>query len=93
MLMEVITRIRPSDERFNGNFCLKDMVQDAMSDSLYKVVDANLFQDCEEHKAEMLECIHSIMEIALNCTQEFSKERSTMDQVVNALNKVNTKSM
>lgn len=93
MLMEVFTRIQPSDERFNGNFTLKDMVQNSMPDSLYQVVDASLFQGGEENKAEKLECIFSIMEIALTCTRESFRERSTMDQVVIALNKVNTKLM
>lgn len=91
--MEVFTRIQPSDERFNGNSNLKDMVQNSIPDALYQAVDASLFQDGDEHKADKLECISSIMNIALTCTRESARERSTMDQVVIALNKVNTKLM
>nr|XP_027121641.1 uncharacterized protein LOC113738595 [Coffea arabica] len=42
MLMEVFTRTKPNDERFNGNSSLKDLVQssipNALSDYRYQLV-------------------------------------------------------
>nr|XP_027102711.1 probable LRR receptor-like serine/threonine-protein kinase At3g47570 [Coffea arabica] len=76
MLMEVFTRTKPNDARFNGNSSLKDLVQSSMPNALYQIIDANLLQEDEEHFAEKLDCISFIMEIALNCSRESPRERS-----------------
>ena len=53
--MEVFTRTKPNDARFNGNSSLKDLVQSSMPNALYQIIDANLLQEDEEHFAEKTE--------------------------------------
>ncbi|CDO96822.1 unnamed protein product [Coffea canephora] len=63
MLMEVFTRTKPNDARFNGNSSLKDL----------------------------LDCISFIMEIALDCSRESSRERSNMETVLREMNNIKSK--
>ncbi|XP_027156554.1 cysteine-rich receptor-like protein kinase 28 [Coffea eugenioides] len=91
MLMEVFTRTKPNDARFNGNSSLKDLVQSSMPNALYQIIDTNLLQKDEEHFAEKLDCISFILEIALNCSRESSRERSNMETVLREMNNINYK--
>ncbi|XP_027157447.1 probable LRR receptor-like serine/threonine-protein kinase At3g47570 [Coffea eugenioides] len=91
MLMEVFTRTKPNDERFNGNSSLKGLVQSSMPNAPYQIIDTNLLQEDEEHFAEKLDCISFIMEIALNCSRESSRERSNMETVLREMNNIKYK--
>nr|XP_027061974.1 receptor kinase-like protein Xa21 [Coffea arabica] len=85
-IMEVFTRKSPSDEMFGENLSLKSWVSDSMPDGLVHVVDANLLRS----NHEKLDCISSIMKLALNCTRESPRERSNMHDVLADLKKIKT---
>ncbi|KAH0682151.1 hypothetical protein KY289_019903 [Solanum tuberosum] len=90
MLMEVLTKRRPTDEKIcNENLDLRRWITQSFSGSMMDVVDANLF--CEEEqitsKSEM--CIASMIELALDCTKETPECRISMKEVVKRLNKIN----
>ncbi|XP_049391659.1 receptor kinase-like protein Xa21 [Solanum stenotomum] len=90
MLMEVLTKRRPTDEKLcNENLDLRKWIIQSFSGSMMDIVDANLF--CEEVqitcKSEI--CIASMIELALDCTKETPESRITMKDVVKRLNKIN----
>ncbi|WMV23721.1 hypothetical protein MTR67_017106 [Solanum verrucosum] len=90
MLMEVLTKRRPTDEKLcNENLDLRKWIIQSFSGSMMDIVDANLF--CEEVqitcKSEI--CIASMIELALDCTKETPQSRITMKDVVKRLNKIN----
>nr|XP_027061930.1 probable LRR receptor-like serine/threonine-protein kinase At3g47570 [Coffea arabica] len=84
MIMEVFTRKSPNDKMFGENLSLKSWVSDSMPDGLVRVVDANLLKP----NHEKLDCISSIMKVALNCTKESSRERSNVHEVLADLKKI-----
>ncbi|CAA2976909.1 probable LRR receptor-like serine threonine-kinase At3g47570 [Olea europaea subsp. europaea] len=88
MLMETFTRKRPSDEMFAGDFSLRRWVKDSLPDVLHQVVDPNILKLEEKHLNEKLNCIASIMELALNCSAESTLERLKMTDVLAALTKI-----
>ncbi|CDP08218.1 unnamed protein product [Coffea canephora] len=91
MLMEVFTRRRPSDDMFVGNLSLKSWISGSMPYAIFQVVDANLFEPHDEHFTVKLECLSSIMEVALICAAESPVERLCMEDVSNSLKKIKLK--
>ena len=88
MIMEVFTRTIPSDKMFGENLDMKNWVKDSMPNALSNVIDPNLLSSASESFADIMVCISSIMEVALNCTRESAKERSNIGDVVASLKKI-----
>lgn len=94
ILMEVFTKRRPSDEIFGENLSLKSWVNDSMPNSIVEIVDADLLKANEEEHSnsnEKLECLSSVMELALKCVTESPKKRLTINDVVNSLKNIKVK--
>lgn len=90
LLMEVFTRKRPTDEMFNGigSFSLRDWVNDSVSNSVSEIVDANLIVASNESHPQVLKCLSHIFQVALNCSAESPKNRISIEEVLVALNKI-----
>lgn len=89
MLMEVLTKRRPTDEEiFNENLCLRRWIKRAFPRTVMEVVDANLFHEGEQITCQSEICIASIIELALDCTKEKPESRISMKDVVKRLNKI-----
>ncbi|CAI9759080.1 unnamed protein product [Fraxinus pennsylvanica] len=88
MLMEVFTRMKPSDETFSGDLSLRSWVYGNVPNAVFQIIDSNLLSSDEDHFHEKLDCLCSIMELALNCSMESSKERINMKNVVATLKKI-----
>ncbi|XP_027172261.1 receptor kinase-like protein Xa21 [Coffea eugenioides] len=88
MMMEVFTRMNPSNEMFGENLSLRSWVLDSMANALAQIIDANLLSATDDHFLEKLDCISSIMKVALNCTRESPGERSNIQDVLEALVKI-----
>ena len=58
-----------------------------MPDSLPDTIDANSLRVGEEHFLEKLDCISSILKVALNCSGK-SREKCNIQDVVVALKKI-----
>ncbi|XP_022882519.1 receptor kinase-like protein Xa21 isoform X1 [Olea europaea var. sylvestris] len=84
MLMEVFTRMKPSDEKFSGDFILRSWINDSMPDAITQIIDSNLLGPGELN-TKKLKCLSSVMELALNCTMESASERMNIKEVVVAL--------
>ncbi|XP_010322115.1 probable LRR receptor-like serine/threonine-protein kinase At3g47570 [Solanum lycopersicum] len=68
MMMETFTRTRPSDEIFIGGLTIQRWVSDSFPGEIHKVVDSNLVQPQDEQIDAKMQCLLSIMELALSCT-------------------------
>ncbi|XP_015164280.1 probable LRR receptor-like serine/threonine-protein kinase At3g47570 [Solanum tuberosum] len=89
MLMEVLTKRRPTDEEIcNENLDLRKWITQSFSGTLMDVVDANLFSEEEQITSKSEICIGSMIELALDCTKEMPESRITMKDVVKRLNKI-----
>ncbi|XP_049391663.1 receptor kinase-like protein Xa21 [Solanum stenotomum] len=90
MLMEVLTRRRPTDEEVcNENLDLRKWIIQSFAGSMMDVVDANIFCEEEQITCKSEICIASMIELALDCTKEMPESRITMKDVVKRLNKIN----
>ncbi|XP_049391691.1 receptor kinase-like protein Xa21 [Solanum stenotomum] len=90
MLMEVLTKRRPTDEEIcNENLDLRKWITQSFSGSMMDVVDANLFSEEEQITCKSEICIASMIELGLDCTKEMAESRITMKEVVKRLNKIN----
>ncbi|KAF3614306.1 hypothetical protein T459_04915 [Capsicum annuum] len=88
MMMETFTSIRPSDERFTGDLSILRWVSDSLPSGIHKVVDANLVQLGNEPTDAKMQCLLSIMELALNCTLATPDARISMEDTLSALGKI-----
>ncbi|XP_027185094.1 probable LRR receptor-like serine/threonine-protein kinase At3g47570 [Coffea eugenioides] len=88
LLMEVFTRTNPNSEMFGEKLSLKSWVANSMPDGLANVIDANLLKESDEYFVEKLSCIASIMKVALGCTMESPRERSSIQDVLVALKNI-----
>ncbi|KAL3523127.1 hypothetical protein ACH5RR_015961 [Cinchona calisaya] len=88
MTMEVFTRMNPNNEMFGENLSLKSWVNDSMPNALANIMDAKLIRESDEYFLVKMECISSIMKLALNCTRESPTERSNIKDVLVALKKI-----
>ncbi|KAF8392772.1 hypothetical protein HHK36_021009 [Tetracentron sinense] len=87
MLMEMLTRKKPTDEMFVGGSSLRQWVKSSFPGLLVEVVDSNLLMR-EQPTEYLLHCLSSIMELALQCSSEFLGERPNMKDVVVRLRKI-----
>ncbi|WMV23722.1 hypothetical protein MTR67_017107 [Solanum verrucosum] len=89
MLMEVLTKRRPTDEEIcNGNLNLRKWIIQSFSGSMMDVVDVNLFSEEEQITSKSEICIASMIELGLDCTKETPESRVTMKEVVKRLHKI-----
>uniref|UniRef100_A0A5B7BAY1 non-specific serine/threonine protein kinase n=1 Tax=Davidia involucrata TaxID=16924 RepID=A0A5B7BAY1_DAVIN len=88
MLMETFTRRKPTDEIFAGDLSLKDWIYESLPNAIIQVIDANLLRPEEEHLVARVQCVSSIMELALNCSAESPHERIRMKDALAALKKI-----
>ncbi|CAL5410201.1 unnamed protein product [Camellia sinensis] len=88
LLMETFTRVKPTDEMFFEDM-MKRWIRESLPNVISHVIDANLLKPEEEHlTAVVLQCVSSIMELALSCSTESSEERINMKDVLATLKKV-----
>ncbi|KAH0652449.1 hypothetical protein KY289_030127 [Solanum tuberosum] len=85
MLMETFTRKNPNDEMFDGDFSLKQWVRNSLPQAAMEIVDANLISPHDNHLMKKLDCVVSIMKVAIDCCVESPKGRIDMKDVVGRL--------
>ncbi|KAK9215047.1 hypothetical protein WN944_007050 [Citrus x changshan-huyou] len=90
LLMETFTRKKPTDEMFKEEINLKNWVSGSLPDGLTKVIDVDLLQEEINFSAKM-DCLLSIMHLALDCCMESSEQRISMKDAVAKLMKIKVK--
>ncbi|KAM3282810.1 putative LRR receptor-like serine/threonine-protein kinase isoform X2 [Capsicum chacoense] len=86
MLLETFTRRKPSE--FEGDLSLKQWVSYLLPDAVMDVADANLVLPTDNHLRKKLDCLVSIMKVALDCCVESPARRTNMKDVVGILQKI-----
>ncbi|KAH6756948.1 hypothetical protein C2S53_012352 [Perilla frutescens var. hirtella] len=88
VLMETFTNRRPSDDMFAGELSLKKWVMDSLPSQITQVIDCNLLMQKEEDFDAKVQCLISVMELALKCTHELPEMRICMKDAAAAVNKI-----
>ncbi|XP_009775020.1 uncharacterized protein LOC107781230 [Nicotiana tabacum] len=88
VMMEAFTRKRPSDEMFTGDLSLKQWVNDSLPSGVTQLVDADLMRPKKEPLDAEMQCLVSVMELALSCTSVSPDARINMKEALLALNKI-----
>ncbi|KAB2627433.1 LRR receptor-like serine/threonine-protein kinase [Pyrus ussuriensis x Pyrus communis] len=94
VVMETFTKMKPTNEMFVEEMNLKQWVANSLlSEAIAEVVDANLLVAKEEDHdyVTKIDCLSSIMRLALACCAEPLDERINMQEVVATLKKIKIK--
>ncbi|KAB2095607.1 hypothetical protein ES319_A01G050100v1 [Gossypium barbadense] len=91
LLMEIITRKKPTDEMFEGERSLKSWVIESISSSRNQVVDPKLLSTTGREHLKVKNCALSILQVGLECSAELPNERLHMEEVVTKLKKIKVK--
>ena len=83
--METFTR------NTDGEMSIKYWVKDSLPSALMEVVDANLLNSGERGHSARRDCALSILQLALECSEEVPEERINMKEVVAKLKKIKLK--
>ena len=86
--METFTRIRPGDERFTGELSIRRWVSGSFPDEIHKVMDADLVQLGDERFDAKMQCLLSIIELALSCTLAIPDARISMEDSLSTLQNI-----
>ncbi|KAL3747392.1 hypothetical protein ACJRO7_016212 [Eucalyptus globulus] len=90
LLLEVITGKKPTDEMFNADISLRQWVGAAILERVLDIVDSKILGT--KHEDPMLLKFNSIvlviLELGLECSEDFPEERMDMKTVVVKLNKI-----
>lgn len=90
--METVTRKKPTDEIFAGDMNLKYFVKMSLPSALMNVVDSNLLNNGERrYSIATSDCALSILQLAMECSEEVPEKRIGMKEVVAKLNKIKIK--
>ncbi|GLJ28904.1 hypothetical protein SUGI_0570000 [Cryptomeria japonica] len=92
LILEMITRKRPSDEMFVGDMSLQKWVRLAFLDRLADIVDNGLWRDVNENMEDK-KCLISFIHVGLLCSSESPRERPSIRDVANALESLKTSLM
>ena len=76
---------------FSEEMSLKGWVKQSLPLSVIEVIDANLLKRGEENFNAKLDCMLSIMQLAMGCSIEAPEERSNMRDVVTVLKNIKLK--
>ncbi|KAK2972554.1 hypothetical protein RJ640_022405, partial [Escallonia rubra] len=88
ILMETFTRKKPTDEMFAGHMTLKCWVKESLPNAAIQVLDRNLLRQEGENSLAEVDCISSILKLALDCAAESPEQRINMKDVLAALKKI-----
>ncbi|KAL8508549.1 hypothetical protein ACS0TY_018973 [Phlomoides rotata] len=89
MLMETFTRKRPNDDMFGGDLSLTSWVEYLLPQAPDRVVDPNLFITLDdEHGDKILQCVSSILVLALKCSTESPRQRINIKEALVDLQKI-----
>ncbi|KAH0747981.1 hypothetical protein KY290_027213 [Solanum tuberosum] len=88
LMMETFTRKKPSDDTFTGEWSIQRWVSDSFPGEIHKVVDSNLVQPGDEQIDAKMQCLLSIVELALNCTLVTPDARIGMKDALSKLKKI-----
>lgn len=89
LLMEMLSRRKPTDEMFSGELTMRRWVSESFPDSVLQIVDNELLNtDDVEVRATHERCLTLAMRLALECTADLPEERPNMRDVLTAMGEI-----
>ncbi|KAJ9567624.1 hypothetical protein OSB04_003590 [Centaurea solstitialis] len=92
MVLEIFTGKSPTEESFVGGLSLKTWVQYAFPTKLDQVLDPDIVQELEDGESKnmkiQLDCLKTIIGVALSCTNESPEGRITIIEALRKLKSV-----
>ncbi|KAK2983458.1 hypothetical protein RJ640_024454, partial [Escallonia rubra] len=88
ILMEPFTGRKPTDEMFAGHMTLKCWVKESLPSAVIQVLDRNLLRQEGENSLVVVDCISSILMLAVDCAAESPEQRIDMKDVLATLKKI-----
>ncbi|KAH9330840.1 hypothetical protein KI387_002948, partial [Taxus chinensis] len=85
LILEMVTRKRPSDDMFVGDMNLPKWVRSAFPERIADIVDTQLLRDVNVDNMEENKCLLSFINIGLICSSESERERPSMRNVARGL--------
>lgn len=95
LLLEMFTRRRPTDERYEGNFNLREFVAMALPNQVLEIVDQSLLseeeeieaspENCSNSRQEQVESLIGVLQVGLMCSEENPRDRMKMEEVITKL--------
>ncbi|XP_010050948.2 probable LRR receptor-like serine/threonine-protein kinase At3g47570 [Eucalyptus grandis] len=90
LLLEVMTRKKPTNEMFNADMSLRFWVGAAIPNRVLDIMDGKLISTKHEDLmlSELESIISSILELGLECSKDLPEERMDMTTIMVKLNKI-----
>jgi len=91
MLLEMLTRKKPTNDMFVGDLNLHDWVNFAFPNKVKEVIDSSLFNEVDGdafEESSVYKCLHSLLCVGLFCSKHSPEERPTMKVVVRMLESI-----
>ncbi|KAK2970326.1 hypothetical protein RJ640_025985 [Escallonia rubra] len=88
MLIEAFTRKKPTDEMFAGQMTLKCWVKDSLPSAVIQVIDRNLLRQGSKNSLAEVDCVSSILKLALDCAADLPEQRINMKDALATLQKI-----
>ncbi|GAB4859961.1 hypothetical protein Ancab_011440 [Ancistrocladus abbreviatus] len=95
LLLEILTGKRPTDEQFKEDLNLHNYVKMALPMRILEIVDYSLvynegnlevgIQDSSDERSKWTECITSVFQVGLACSEEPLRNRMKMEEVTSKL--------
>jgi LRR receptor-like serine/threonine-protein kinase FLS2 len=92
ILLEMITKKKPTDDMFVGELNLRQWINASLPNKIMEVVDEGLMRTENARNATVMQSvISSIMKLGLKCSKELSDERVDIKDVLSKLKKIKLK--
>ncbi|MFS7956078.1 putative protein kinase RLK-Pelle-LRR-XII-1 family [Helianthus anomalus] len=92
LLLEVMTRKKPTDDVFNEGYSLHKFASMALPDHVMDVIDLNILNIyqgvCEADAQKIEECLASTIKIGVSCSVDSPSLRMNMEKVVHELHRI-----
>jgi serine/threonine protein kinase len=100
ILLEMMTGRRPTDPIFKDGLGIVDFVGNNFPHQIFQVLDAPLIEECKGiSQAKMAsenavqQCLVSVLQVALSCTNPIPTERMTMKETASRMHAIQTSHM
>lgn len=87
ILLEMLTGRRPTDDMFGDGMSLVSFVEASFLDRMTDIVDTQLLEEINDFESQKqstlmaMECVRSVLRVALSCTCQLPNERMSMREV------------
>ncbi|PPD89728.1 hypothetical protein GOBAR_DD13330 [Gossypium barbadense] len=88
ILIETFTKKKPTDNYFAEEMTIRRWVKSSLPKGAIEITDVDLLRIEDEYFVVKTNCISSLMELALNCSDELPEERKDSKDVVLELKKI-----